>query len=46
MLIYKLWPELIDLDRLTRFEFFVDVNLIVIVGLKCPNGSGIIGVDL
>lgn len=32
MLIYKQWLELIDLDKLTRFEFFIDMKLIIIVG--------------
>ena len=49
MLIYKLWLELIDLDKLTRFEIFhcyVIVALITIVDSECYNGFGIVGVNL
>lgn len=46
MLIYKQWLELIDLAKLIRFEFFIDMKSIIIVGFKDYNSFGVAGVDL
>jgi hypothetical protein len=32
MLTYKQWLELIDLDKLTRFAFFIDMKSMIFVG--------------